>query len=130
VAESIDGVHFELITLQESGVNTPAGVRRTIEMRPSASPSPSAMTRPKDGNAVLHDDDGTGYIAFTNLDPGGGRNHMVYIEKLTPDLRHAANESVCVHFLSQPHVCTCQMGRIAHLCARTRLGTSARKHTC
>ena len=32
---------------------------------------------------------------------GPGKNHMVYIEKLTPDLRHAANQSVFGPFPDQ-----------------------------
>ena len=39
-----------------------------------------------DCNALLVDDDGTGYIAFTAEAPGPGlSNHRVAIEKLTPD---------------------------------------------
>ena len=39
-----------------------------------------------DCNALLVDDDGTGYIAYTAESPGEGlSNHRVAIEKLTQD---------------------------------------------
>ena len=41
-----------------------------------------------DGNALLIDDDGTGYVAFASVGAGGNRsaNHMVTIDRLAPDL--------------------------------------------
>lgn len=41
-----------------------------------------------DGNALLIDDDGTGYIAFASVGAGGNRSadHMVTIDRLADDL--------------------------------------------
>ena len=136
VAESSDGVHFDLITLNETGVTTYAGASRhrpptaskggdTIDdgtanssnthshwvsakintptlahsaaknVKSSWGEQRPAISRSKDGNAVLIDDDGVGYIAYTVMNPGQGQgDHRVAIEKLTPDLRHAANEQI------------------------------------
>ena len=39
-------------------------------------------------NALLIDDDGTGYIAYATIQAGGNRSgdHMVTIDRLAPDL--------------------------------------------
>lgn len=136
VAESDDGIHFNLITLTETGDNTPtmlpeggdrnggSGSNSMPEYAPHHSRQTarqvmqhqgggvvggairqqaltSTLARPKDGNALLLDDDGTGYIAYTNLAPGPGKDHMVFIEELEPDLRHAANKTVFGPFPDQ-----------------------------
>ena len=46
------------------------------------------MSLAVDGNALLIDDDGTGYIAYATIQAGGNRSgdHMVTIDRLAPDL--------------------------------------------
>jgi hypothetical protein len=117
VAESSDGIHFELISLNETGANhlhasmqllqQPEGGRRLQSMLGAG------VVNPKDGNAVLIDDDGVGYIAYTAMAPfgkfangtlkpapGGSHppgfkgDHMVAIERLTPDLHHSTKVQV------------------------------------
>lgn len=68
VATSQDGIHFDLVSL--------------------ASKSSQTDTGSVDGNALLIDDDGVGYIAFSTVQKGGNRSgdHMVTIDRLEPDL--------------------------------------------
>ena len=125
VAESSDGVQFDLITLTEKGARTPPATAIGAPAPPPPAPPPRARPPPlslssshpfptldkrrrflgqqsvrtngsghtersshpkhngndygntivspndnKDGNAVLLDNDGAGYIAYTNLAPG------------------------------------------------------------
>ena len=76
VAESSDGIHFDLISMNETGANR----LNTSQQRGSLITSPlhaghlvgdKAVVNPKDGNAVLIDDDGVGYIAYTAMTPFG-----------------------------------------------------------
>jgi beta-xylosidase len=66
VATSVDGVHFDLVTLRGQSSQHPGAV---------------------DGNALFIDDDGAGYIAYATVDAGGDRvgDHMVTIDRLAPD---------------------------------------------
>ena len=44
---------------------------------------------------MLIDDDGVGFIAYTAMKPGPGlTDHMVAIERLTPDLLHSTKVQV------------------------------------
>jgi hypothetical protein len=107
VAESDDGVHFSLITLNETGVQGAGRTARSdsstiATIKGGSMPGQrvhrrgrSGISRSKDGNAVLLDDDGTAYIAYSLMNPGAGLgDHRVAIEKLTPDLRGTANVQV------------------------------------
>ena len=120
VAESDDGIHFELITMNETGATAfhePSAApylrsqegRRTAmlssrawarrRLLPGASSHSLGIANSKDGNAVMVDDDGTGYIATTIINPDNAnasskRSHVVAIELLSPDLRHAAGFQV------------------------------------
>ena len=70
VATSSDGIHFDLVSLatKSSQTDTTGGS--------------------VDGNALLVDDDGVGYIAYASVGGGGNRSadHMVTIDRLAPDL--------------------------------------------
>lgn len=103
VAESVDGIHFVLVSLNETG----AGHLKPPPARPGGRPAAGlgAMTNPKDGNAVLIDDDGVGYIAYTAIKPattlpaageppGFKGDRMVAIEQLSPDLLHSTKVQV------------------------------------
>ncbi len=122
VAESSDGIHFDLISLNETGASHVhaslarrsqraghARGRRTL----SVVSGQTGVINAKDGNAVLIDDDGVGYIAYTAMAPFGKfpngtlkpappgprpdgfkGDHMVAIERLTPDLRHSTKVQV------------------------------------
>ena len=61
-------------------------------------PGDHGVVNPKDGNAVLIDDDGVGYIAYTAITPFGphppNRDHLVAIERLTPDLKSSTKQQV------------------------------------
>jgi hypothetical protein len=117
VAESDDGIHFTLITMNETGANyhkpsssqyLPGDERTTAmlssqawarrRLLPGASKEAFGIAKAKDGNAVMIDDDGTGYIATTIINPdtnsSSGRSHVVAIELLSPDLRHAAGVQI------------------------------------
>ena len=126
VAESSDGIHFDLISLNETGADhlhasalsqqqqpppqqqqqqqQPAR-RRRPRLQSSMLGNTAGVVNPKDGNAVLIDDDGVGYIAYTAMAPFGKLpngtlkpgpagphghpagfkgDHMVAIERLTP----------------------------------------------
>jgi hypothetical protein len=125
VAESSDGIHFDLISLNETGADhlhasalsqqqqpppqqqqqqQPAR-RRRPRLQSSMLGDTAGVVNPKDGNAVLIDDDGVGYIAYTAMAPFGKLpngtlkpgpagphghpagfkgDHMVAIERLTP----------------------------------------------
>eukprot|EP00041_Stephanoeca_diplocostata_P017117 m.340699 g.340699 ORF g.340699 m.340699 type:complete len:405 (-) comp20598_c0_seq4:204-1418(-) len=63
VATSNDGIHFELVTLNGSA-SVPGSV---------------------DGSALLIDDDGAGYVAYTVMNAPGQRDHVVAIDRLSPD---------------------------------------------
>ena len=82
VATSTDGVHFDLVNLtaHNSQTDTPGGS--------------------VDGNALLIDDDGTGYIAFATVGRGGTRpgDHMVTIERLAPSLTASTQQMVAPFF--------------------------------
>ena len=103
VAESSDGIHFELISLNETGAPHLRPTRRSLAAETLASGN-KGVINPKDGNAVLIDDDGVGYIAYTAISPStslhGSRppgfkgDHMVAIERLTPDLLHSTKIQV------------------------------------
>ena len=92
------------------GCGNPPSPRRSRSRRPQPMPGDKGVVNPKDGNAVLIDDDGVGYIAYTAMAPWGKQpppgglhppgfkgDHMVAIEKLTPDLRHST-KVLCVGF--------------------------------
>lgn len=75
VAESSDGVHFDLLSMNETGANH---LNTSTSVRVQRHPPPSRL-RPrnmfhhdedgigaavsKDGSSILIDDDGTGYVA-------------------------------------------------------------------
>ena len=82
----------------------PNPLRRRHRRRRRLQPMPGdkGVVNPKDGNSVLIDDDGVGYIAYTAMAPWGTQpppggphppgftgDHMVAIERLTPDLRRS-----------------------------------------
>lgn len=77
VATSSDGVHF---TLHHLGLGSSQG----------------GTTGGIDGNALLIDDDGTGYIAYSTIRPGGNRSgdHMVTIDRLSPDLLSSTQHQI------------------------------------
>lgn len=102
VAESYDGIHFKLVSMNETGA---AHLTPPAHSLVSSSWDSTAVTNPKDGNAVLIDDDGVGYIAYTAIHPstigmqkdkppGFKGDHMVAIERLTPDLLHSTKVQV------------------------------------
>jgi hypothetical protein len=66
VATSTDGIHFDLVNLSAHSSQSPGAV---------------------DGNSLLIDDDGTGYIAYATVNGGGQRkgDHMVTIDILAKD---------------------------------------------
>lgn len=73
VANSTDGIHFSLVSLNETG-----------------------KYQLVDGNALMVDDDGAGYIVYTSelpLPDNATATHMVSIERLTPDYLHLAGEN-------------------------------------
>ena len=72
VAESSDGVHFDLISL-----NRTASIQTSL-----------------DGSALLVDDDGRGYVAYSAMNASGMRDHTVFIDRLAPDLLSSAGEAV------------------------------------
>lgn len=75
VAQSDDGVHFELVTMTAQ-----AGINSSL-----------------DDSSLLIDDDGVGYVAYTAMDPGKHRqNHQVAIDRLAPDLLSSSGETVAV----------------------------------
>jgi hypothetical protein len=114
VAQSFDGVHFELLSLNETGSGSsggsppppppPAVGSSSIggsSLGGSSGASSSHLTRSKDGNAVLIDDDGTGYIAYTIMNPDpartpgpGAADHRVAIDALAPDLASSSKVQV------------------------------------
>eukprot|EP01051_Picozoa_sp_SAG22_P017295 SAG22_NODE_2633_length_2353_cov_1.968500_2_plen_450_part_00 len=113
VAESSDGIHFDLISLNETGASHLNSSATRPLQTPGAHDRPAAVkaalgggkvVNPKDGNAVLIDDDGVGYIAYTAMAPGVAPapneptgfkgDHMVAIERLTPDLLHSTKVQV------------------------------------
>ncbi len=77
VATSSDGVHF---TLQHLGIGSSQG----------------GTAGGIDGNALLLDDDGVGYVAYSTIAPGGNRSadHMVTIDRLSPDLLSSTQQQV------------------------------------
>eukprot|EP01050_Picozoa_sp_SAG11_P010754 SAG11_NODE_1097_length_5882_cov_3.116376_5_plen_462_part_00 len=97
-----------LKTLRAALLTTLANEGAADQQLPSLSSSPRWLTQQhtgvrtsnaKDGNAIMIDDDGVGYIAYTAINPGSGLpGHMVAIERLTPDLLHSTKEQVGVLF--------------------------------
>eukprot|EP00039_Didymoeca_costata_P022265 m.4160 g.4160 ORF g.4160 m.4160 type:complete len:369 (-) comp2909_c0_seq1:32-1138(-) len=75
-ATSTDGIHF-----------TPTGPIFFSRFGPKAG---------TDGTGILVDDDGTGYVIFASSPPGF--NHVVSIERLTPDLLSTTKENVSGFF--------------------------------
>jgi hypothetical protein len=75
VAQSDDGVHFELVSLT-----------RTPSLNCSA-----------DGSALFIDPaDGAGYIAYTAMDAPGQKDHVVAIDRLSPDLLSSSGQLVAM----------------------------------
>jgi len=71
VAQSNDGISFDLVSLNELG--------KYPEV---------------DGNGIWVEDDGTAYVIYTSINPGPGlSNHRASIEKLTPDYLHTTGEN-------------------------------------
>eukprot|EP00656_Telonema_subtile_P030745 TRINITY_DN3372_c0_g1_i1.p1 TRINITY_DN3372_c0_g1~~TRINITY_DN3372_c0_g1_i1.p1 ORF type:complete len:399 (-),score=60.25 TRINITY_DN3372_c0_g1_i1:166-1362(-) len=73
VAESDDGVNFELLSM-----NTSAAVNTSL-----------------DGSSLLIDDDGVGYVAYTAMGLAGRKDHVVAIDRLAPDM-HSSVEQLYV----------------------------------
>eukprot|EP00039_Didymoeca_costata_P003958 m.70745 g.70745 ORF g.70745 m.70745 type:complete len:389 (-) comp12161_c0_seq4:144-1310(-) len=72
VAESSDGIHFTLISLNET-----ASIKTSL-----------------DGSAVFIDDDGKGYVAYSAMQAPGVQDHRVAIDLLASDYRSSAKVTV------------------------------------
>lgn len=72
IAQSDDGVHFELVTMNGA----------------------AATNTSLDGSSLLIDDDGVGYVAYTAMGMAGHKDHVVAIDKLSPDLLHSTEQLV------------------------------------
>jgi hypothetical protein len=91
--------------LNETGANR-LNASELASLPPLQPVQDDQVVNPKDGNTVLIDDDGVGYIAYTAIKPrrashpgeshppGFKGDHMVAIERLTPDLRHSTKVRV------------------------------------
>jgi hypothetical protein len=76
VAQSDDGVHFELVAMTAKGHYENSSV---------------------DGSSLLIDDDGVGYVAYTAIHGVPGRkDHIVSIDMLNPDLLGSSKTQVAV----------------------------------
>ena len=98
-------MHFDLISLNETGAthHNASTARKDCSLESVGS---GAVVNPKDGNALLVDDDGTGYIAYTAMKPTGDQpapgnypagfkgDHRVAIERLTHDLQHSTKVQI------------------------------------
>ena len=76
IAQSSDGVHFELVTLSET-------------------PASGASI---DGSWLFLDDDGAGYVAFDAMNVPGRKDHIIGIERLAPDLLSTTKHQVGPYF--------------------------------
>lgn len=73
VAQSDDGVHFELVSLSEK----------------------ASMNSSVDGSFLfIDDDDGAGYVAYTAMKTAGLRDHVVAIDRLSPSLLSSSGDRV------------------------------------
>ena len=72
VAQSDDGVHFQLLSLNQT----------------------ASMNSSLDGSFLFLDDDGSGYVAYTAMQAPGLRGHVVAIDRLSPDLLSSSGERV------------------------------------
>lgn len=76
IAQSENGVHFELVTMTAKGHFVNSSV---------------------DGSSLLIDDDGVGYVAYTAIHGVPGRkDHIVSIDRLNPDLLGSSKTQVAV----------------------------------
>ena len=77
VAQSDDGVHFDLVTMEgKSSLGSDVSI---------------------DGSSLLIDDDGVGYVAYaTERQIPGEKDHVVAIDRLSPDLLSSAGERMTV----------------------------------
>ena len=71
VAQSNDGVHFELVTM--TGTSS-FGADVSL-----------------DGSSLLIDDDGIGYVAYDAMQVPGEKDHIVAIDRLSSDLLSSSN---------------------------------------
>lgn len=74
VAQSNDGIHFDLLSLTAS----------------------ASTNTSLDGSSLFIDDDGTGYVAYDAMNIPGMRDHMVAIDKLSPDYLSSSGERVAL----------------------------------
>lgn len=70
VAESVDGVHFELISMNAT----------------------SSVNSSLDGSSLFIDEDGVGYVAYTAMGLAGHKDHVVAIDRLSTDLRSSLEQ--------------------------------------
>jgi hypothetical protein len=70
VAQSDDGVHFELVSMTAT----------------------SSMKSSLDGSSLFIDDDGVGYVAYDAMQAPGLLDHVVSIDRLSPDLLSSSGE--------------------------------------
>ena len=76
VAQSFDGIHFELTSLTQKSYFVNSSV---------------------DGSSLMIDDDGVGYVAYTAIHGvPGRRDHIVSIDRLAPDLLSSSKEQVAI----------------------------------
>jgi hypothetical protein len=74
VATSDDGVHFDLVTMTGT----------------------ASLNASLDGSALFIDDDGTGYVAYDAMNAPGLHDHVVAIDRLSPDLLSSSGERVAL----------------------------------
>jgi hypothetical protein len=76
IAQSDDGIHFELVTMEgKSSFGTNVSI---------------------DGSSLLVDDDGVGYVAFDAMNVPNSKDHIVAIDKLSPNLLGSSGERMAV----------------------------------
>ena len=74
VAQSDDGVHFELMSMTET----------------------ASLNSSLDGSSLFIDDDGVGYVAYDAMGAPGMHDHVVAIDRLSPDLLSSSGERVAL----------------------------------
>jgi len=70
VAQSDDGIHFELVSMTGT----------------------SSMNSSLDGSSLLIDDDGVGYVMYDAMKAPGHPDHIIAIDKLSPDLLSSSGD--------------------------------------